>query len=236
MRTFILRHGRTDYSEQYLVNGDPSHAVRLSEEGVRSCRNARFTLPLQGARTWLVSEFPRTRQTASLLMGAHASRLVVDARLNELDYGKFEGGPFLEYASWLDRHGGTQRPPGARESQREGVRRMLYGVRAALECPGPRVLVCHGLLVSVLLWHRGRSLGEAMPLFFPEAPYVEPLTVSDEALEAWVGTLRTDLDTPEPRNRDEHGDTAISRVGGESVIATFDRVDHSPEKKEPPHA
>ena len=118
----------------------------------------------------------------------------MDARLNELDYGEFEGGPFLEYGSWLDRHGGSQRPPGARESQREGILRMFTAVHAALEHPGPRVLVCHGLLVSVLLWHRNRSPDEAMPLFFPEAPYVEPLAVDDDVLRDWIGTLLTDLD------------------------------------------
>jgi probable phosphoglycerate mutase len=234
--TYILRHGQTDYSKQYLVNGDPARAIRLSEEGVRSCRNPWFTLPLHGVRTWLASEFPRAQQTASLLMGVPASKLVVEARLNELDYGKFEGGPFLEYASWLDQHGGSQRPPGARESQREGIRRMLSGVRSVLDYPGPRVLVCHGLLVSVLLWHRDRSPSEAVPLFFPEAPCVEPLAVSDQELDEWVETLLADLDGEGPQDRDGHCAAPILRADGGSAVATFDRVDHSPEEKEPPHA
>ncbi|GAA2623328.1 histidine phosphatase family protein [Streptomyces vastus] len=237
MTTYILRHGQTDYSKQHLVNGDPSHAVLLNEEGVRSCGQPWAVLPLHSVRTWLASEFPRARQTASLLMGVPApEELVVDGRLNELDYGKFEGGPFLEYASWLDAHEGSQRPPDARESQRDGIRRMLSGVRAALAYPGPRVLVGHGLLVSVLLWHRDRSPDEAMPLFFPEAPCIEPLMVPDEVLPDWIGTLLTDLDADEPLDPEARGSAVILEIGQATAVATFDAVVHSPEKKDPPHA
>jgi probable phosphoglycerate mutase len=234
--TYLLRHGRTDYSDQYLVNGDPARDIRLNDEGVSSCGQAWSMLPLHTARTWLAGEFPRAQQTAFLLMSVPAPELIVDARLNELDYGKFEGGPFLEYGAWLDRHGGAQRPPGAREAQREGMRRMLSGAHAALEYPGPRVLVCHGLLVSVLRWHRDRSLGEAMPIFFPEAPYVEPLVVDDEVLHDWTVALLADLDGEEPQEPDGPGMAVELRIDRGSAVATFDAVDHSPEKRELPHA
>ncbi|TQE27163.1 histidine phosphatase family protein [Streptomyces ipomoeae] len=236
MTTYILRHGQTDYSKQYLVNGDPARAIRLNGEGVSSCRLPWSVLPLRSVHTWLASEFPRAQQTASLLMGVPAPEMIVDARLNELDYGEFEGGPFLEYGSWLDRHGGSQRPPGARESQREGIRRMLSGVHAALEHPEPRVLVCHGLLVSVLLWRRDRSPDEAMPLFFPEAPYIEPLAVDDEVLRDWIPTLLTDLDGEQPQDPEARGRAAKLRIGRGSAVATFEAPVHSPEKREPPHA
>jgi probable phosphoglycerate mutase len=236
MTTYVLRHGQTDYSNQHIVNGDPARAIPLNKEGVQSCRRPWSALPLHRVRTWLASEFPRARQTASLLTPVPAPNLVVDARLNELDYGKFEGGPFLEYASWLDAHGGSQRPLGARESQRDGIRRMLSGVHAALEYPGPRVLVSHGLLVSVLLWHRDRTPSEAMPLFFPEAPCVEPLLVSDEVLLDWIGALLSDLDGEEPQDPEARGSAWIWRIREGSAVATFDAAVHSSEKEEPPHA
>ncbi|MGW0824208.1 histidine phosphatase family protein [Streptomyces sp. NPDC002845] len=217
--TYILRHSQTDFSEQYLVNGDPARAIRLNDEGVRSCRLPWAVLPFH-VRTWLASELPRAQQTASLLMGVPAPELITDARLNELDYGEFEGGPFLAYGSWLDQRGGAQRPPGACESQREGILRMINGVHAALEHSGPRVLVCHGLLVSVLIWHRDRSLDEVMPLFLPEAPYVEPLAVGDEVLRDWIAALLTDLDREEPQDPDAHGSVAKLRIDGSSAVAT----------------
>ncbi|MCY0927046.1 hypothetical protein OTB20_12705 [Streptomyces sp. H27-H1] len=44
-------------------------------------------------------------------MGVPSAGLVVDARLNELDYGQFESSPFLEYAVWLDTHGSASAHP-----------------------------------------------------------------------------------------------------------------------------
>lgn len=238
MTTYTLRHGQTDYSKRYLVNGDPTQRILLTDEGRQSLGRAWNVLPLHSMATWLTSEFPRARQTASLLMGVPSPELVVDARLNELDYGEFEGKPFLDYAAWLDEHGPCQRPPGAAESQHEGIRRLLTGVLAALEHPAPRVLVGHGLLVSVLHWHGDRAAGEAMPLFFPEAPYIEPLAIGDDDLSLLVTELLDDLESATLREITADGDASILRIGEGSAVATVDAVSpsHSPDKKDLPHA
>ncbi len=238
MTTYILRHGQTNYSKRYLVNGDPSKHIPLNEEGRQSLSRAWTILPLHTVATWLTSEFPRARQTTSLLMGVPAAKLVVDARLNELDYGEFEGSPFLEYAVWLDSHGAGKRPPGAAESQRDGIRRMLTGVLAALENPGPRVLVGHGLLVSVMLWHRDRSADDPMPLFFPEAPYVEPVAIPDDELPVLITTLLDDLDTSVHHEPATDGGATILRISDGPSVATVDVVSpsHSLDKKDLPHA
>ncbi|EST37695.1 hypothetical protein N566_11575 [Streptomycetaceae bacterium MP113-05] len=237
MSTYVLRHGQTEYSKRYLVNGDPARPVLLSDEGgVRACGRGWPALPLRSVRTWLASEFPRARQTASLLMGIPAAELIVDPRLNELDYGEFEGRPFLEYAAWLDAKGADQLPPGGSESQREGIQRMLQGVLGALEHPGPRVIVGHGLLLSVLLWHRDRSTGGSMPLFFPEAPCVDPIAIPDDELPDCISDLLGDLE--EDVREDPFG-TVLRRCSGPArgpVVATFDPVSHSPDQKDSPHA
>ncbi len=237
MTTYVLRHGQTNYSRRYLVNGDPTKPIRLSEEGRRSLHKGWSSVPLHSVKTWLASEFPRAQQTAILLMGVPEPELITDPRLNELDYGEFEGNPFLEYAVWLDGHGAHERPPGGSESQREGIRRMLTGVLATLEHPGPRVLVAHGLMVSVLLWHRDRAPGEAMPLFFPEAPYVEPVAIADVELPEFIGTLMHDLETGVQDRSGGIGDWGIFRNGDGSAVATVDPVSHhSPDQKDLPHA
>ncbi|MHC0429505.1 histidine phosphatase family protein [Streptomyces sp. O3] len=237
MKTYILRHGETHNSRQYLVNGDPTRPIPLSKEGHASCGLAWHLLPLRHVATWLCSEFPRAHQTASRLMAVPEPEPVIVPQLNELDYGDFEGGPFLEYAAWLTEHGGQRRPPGARESQREGIRRMLTGLLAAAEHPGPRVIVCHGLLVSVLLWHRERTPNEEIPLFFPEAPYVQPLTFADDDLLSCVKSLLGDLDARQERGA-RSGTTAPGkpRKDHEADVATFDRVNHPHAQRELPDA
>lgn len=213
MRTHILRHGQTEYSAKHLANGDPSVPVLLSEEGVKSCEHARTVLPVHSVRTWVASGFLRARQSAVLLTGASEAKIVVEPRLNELDYGAFDGGPWLDYGGWLEGHGAWRRPPRAAESQREGIRRMLLGLKACLALPGPRVVVGHGLLLSVLLWQRNRSDGEVMPLFFPEAPCAQPLDVADDTLDGWITQLLSDLDS-ESRAGGRGGGRAGGRAGG----------------------
>lgn len=236
MTTYVLRHGQTNYSRRYLVNGDPSQPIHLTGEGRRSLRNVWSEVPLRSVRTWLTSEFPRAQQTAAQLMSVPAPELIIDPRLNELDYGDFEDGPFLEYAAWLDAHGPAERPPGGTESQRDGIRRMLTGVLAALEHPGPRVLVGHGLLVSALLWYRERTQGAMMPLFFPEAPYVEPIAIPDGELSKWGGVLLNDLEAGVRRDRAFDSGTGKFRTEGGPAVATVDPVSRPPDQKESPHA
>ena len=236
MTTYILRHGQTAHSQRYLVNGDLTQLIPLSEEGQRAAIHARSAFDATVMRTWVASEFPRTQQTASLLMNYPPAPLVVDARLNELDYGDYEGGPFLDYAVWLEHHGASQLPPGARESQQEGIRRMLVGVLAALQRPGPRVLVCHGLLVSVLLWHRDRSPGTPMPLFFPEAPCADPLAVPDDRLSDWIGVLLAKLEAAQGPDQPGLGEGGAIPICDGSAIATVTSVSRPPDQKDLPHA
>ena len=189
-------------------------------------------------QTWLASEFPRTQQTASLLMGDPPPPLVIDARLNELDYGEFEGRPFLEYAAWLERPRRWPRPPGAGESQQEGIRRMLVGASPRWSDPARASSSCHGLLVSVLLWHRDRSPETPMPLFFPEAPYVEPLAVPDDELSDWFAVLLNELEsaTSAARSAPTSVKRGEFRIGDGSAIATVDSVSRPPDQKDLPHA
>ncbi|WP_329433277.1 phosphoglycerate mutase family protein [Streptomyces sp. NBC_01280] len=192
MTTTLIRHARTPYSARYLVNGDPSLPIALDKDGVHACHEARTTLP-PATRTWVVSAFLRTQQTARLLSADTSLQPAVLPQLNELDYGDFEGGPFLQYADWLRWNGPHTRPPKSAESQHEGIRRMLLGVRAALKFPGPRTVVAHGLLLSVLGWDLTRTAEAPIPLFFPEAPCLAPLTYSDSYLDERAQALLATL-------------------------------------------
>lgn len=189
MSTYFARHGRTPYSARYLVNGDPGVPVLLDDEGALCARRSRPLVREMGVRACWTSSFPRTRQTADLLLEEISCPRSVEARLDEPDYGTFEGRPFLEYASWLREHGPTARPPGSRESQHEALLRMLEGCAALPAIAAPRIVVAHGFLLSALNWCRSRRTQEELPLFLPEAPYLEPLVVSDRCLLEWVEFL-----------------------------------------------
>ncbi|MET7283300.1 histidine phosphatase family protein [Kribbella sp. NPDC005582] len=189
MVNLICRHAQTDYSVQHRVNGDPTYPILLNRVGRQTCRQQRASSRFSGVQSWITSEFPRTRQTGRLLMGPSTREPLVDPQLNELDYGVFEGTPFLSYGEWLGQHGADERPEGATESQREGILRMLSALAGMPNHLGDRVIIGHGLLTSVLIWGLSSHHLESLPLFLPEAPYVEPLTLSDDELKDLVTAL-----------------------------------------------
>lgn len=230
MTTFAIRHGRTSYSARYLVNGDPSVPVLLDHEGLGSIDTLRRHLPVGEIETFVPSGFPRARQTVQLLTGYEPGH--GDSRLNELDYGGFEGRPFLEYARWLRANGPWARPAGAPESQREVMMRMLAGLAAQLNTRGPRLIVCHGLLLSLLCWHRDSGDdGEPIPLFFAEAPYLVPLIAADEEITDWTTALLSRLRN-ESRSWEGERAAAISSEDDSTALALFGPVSAPLEENE----
>lgn len=181
--TYLLRHGRTELSNRYVCSGDPDGQVPLDVEGQAQClRLAARASWLDDVRVVFSSQFDRARQTAALLVGDRPARTRVEPRLNEIDYGDFEGGSWLNYGAWLAVRGPNATPPGGRESWHQAVRRLLDGLERCLCYPGPRLVVGHGVQISVVLALRdGRQLD---PLDLAEAPYVSPLVLTDSEVKA----------------------------------------------------
>ena len=183
------------------MNGDPDVDLPLDEVGEQQ------GLSLAGAGwvptilTCVTSRFPRARQTADLLLGQHWPERVLDHRLDEIDYGEFEGGPWMRYGDWLDAHGRHVRPPGSRESLHEASSRYLAGLNAALATPGPRLVVGHGLMYSILAAARDDHRGLGHVLRLPEAPYATPLVLDEEELAALLDALRQEFAEAAPSRR-----------------------------------
>jgi 2,3-bisphosphoglycerate-dependent phosphoglycerate mutase len=184
MITYLVRHGRTELSSKYLVNGDPGRPVGLDEVGLAQARRLAGAPWTATVATCMVSEFGRTAQTARLVLADPGADLTVHPGLNEIDYGGYEGGPWMAYGSWLATAGVDACPPGGRESRQDACDRYLRALADGLDRPGPRLVVGHGLMISLLTHLRaGGSMREPA---FPEAPYVEPLTFTDAELRRIV--------------------------------------------------
>jgi len=209
MITYLLRHGQTSLSVSYRVNGDSRLVMPLDETGREQCRRARGAIPVAEIRSCVSSEFPRAVQTAELILQDAEIPITADRRLNELDYGTFEARPFGEYAAWLCQHGPHGKPPGAAESQREAIWRMLDGLRAALTLPGPRLVVSHGLALSVVSWRQRHALAEEA-ILFPEIPCATPMVFADAYLRTITDALTTDLG----REVDTMSTTGLIVAGG----------------------
>jgi 2,3-bisphosphoglycerate-dependent phosphoglycerate mutase len=217
--TYVVRHAPTVYSAAYRVNGVPSVDVPLTSDGEAACVQARSVLPIDEIAACVASPFRRCQRTADLLVDSTAP-ILTDARLGELDYGAFEGGEFLAYARWLAQHGPSVRPPGGRESQSVGIIRMLTGLRAVLDRPKPRLVVAHGLLLSVVRWARAHPGQPLIDVFLPGEPSLTPMVVADDELTAIIGFLVDDLDHAVRGQRRWRVDLAVFPREARTALAT----------------
>lgn len=111
MRALFMRHGETDYNRLGLCNGDPTRAVRLSPTGIAQAARAAESLRLEPIERIIVSELPRTRQTADIVNRYHGAPITVQPALNDIRSG-FEDRPVVDYQRAIAADPLHSRPPG----------------------------------------------------------------------------------------------------------------------------
>ena len=158
----MARHGESEASAIGMVNGDPSRPIGLSDRGREESRGLGRVLANTDVDLCVVTEFPRTRETADIaLEGRDVPRLVVP-ELNDPRVGDLEGRNITELREWFRRHGAASDVPGGGENRVDAVRRFCRGLERILERSEQAILViAHGLPVTYTV-RAGR--GEDLPL------------------------------------------------------------------------
>jgi broad specificity phosphatase PhoE len=190
-RALFVRHGESVFSVKALVNGDPSVACGLTELGRQQAQQLGERLAGEPIGLCVVTEFPRTTETADLVLaGRDVPRLVVP-ELNDPFYGDFEGKALADYRAWAGTHGPEDAPPGGGETRLAIASRYVRGLRMLLERPESTLLVvCHSLPIAFALAAAdGRGPRSKMPLITyaePHVLYADDLVEAVERLEAWI--------------------------------------------------
>ncbi len=96
MRLLFMRHGQTNYNLLGLCNGDPARDVHLTDTGIQQAMQAAEQLKTQRLDLILVSELPRTRQTAEIVNRTHQAEIRVHPAINDIRSG-CEDRPVAEY-------------------------------------------------------------------------------------------------------------------------------------------
>src|SRR5215210_7397442 len=190
-RAIFVRHGESEYSARKLVNGDPSVAVGLTQEGQEQARLLAERLESEPIVLCVVTEFGRTRETADLALDGRPVPRVVLKDMNDPFYGEFEGKALADYRAWAGSHGPLDAPPGAGETRAVIAERYARGFRWLLGRQEETILVvCHSLPIAFALAAAdGRRPSAKMPLVTPAEPHIlyEPsLRDAVERIEAWV--------------------------------------------------
>ena len=96
MPLWFMRHGETNFNRLGLCNDNPQRDVHLTDTGVRQAEQAAEQLRHKPLRRILVSELPRTRQTAEIINRYHRVPIETHPALNDIQSG-FDGRPVAEY-------------------------------------------------------------------------------------------------------------------------------------------
>lgn len=188
MNTIILaRHGESEFSARAACNGDPTVAGSLTETGRRQAQALGMLLADDELDLCATTEFPRTRETADIaLAGRDVPRLVVP-ELNDIRFGRFEGGLLDEYRKWAHSAGPGDDCPGGGESRAAAARRFAAGFRTLLDRPEARVLViAHALPIRYVL---GALIERDPSADVEPVAHAEPHRFSSEQIERAVARL-----------------------------------------------
>ena len=91
-----MRHAETNYNRLGLCNDNPRREVHLTSSGIQQAELAAAHLRDKPLRRILVSELPRTRQTAEIINRYHQVPILPTPALNDIRSG-FDGCPVADY-------------------------------------------------------------------------------------------------------------------------------------------
>ncbi|MCB0324694.1 MAG: histidine phosphatase family protein [Bdellovibrionales bacterium] len=176
-----IRHGQTDWNVEGRYCGQTD--ISINEAGRKAAERLAQELSTEQLDAVYASDLQRAAETARILARPHGLEVQIDARLRELDQGKWEGLLFSEIKDVYSEELANRKldPLSFRAPDGETVQEMLERVTEAIEeirrrhQAGGRVLVvAHGFtLALVRVRYMGIELARAWDYVPPNTEVVE---------------------------------------------------------------
>ena len=93
MKIYVTRHGQTDLNAKKVMQGHSD--IPLNETGIAQAKEARKKLGDIHFDAVYSSPLDRAIQTASIIGGVDRRDVIIDERIIEADFGKYEKRPYL---------------------------------------------------------------------------------------------------------------------------------------------
>jgi broad specificity phosphatase PhoE len=176
------------------VNGDPAISCPLTATGEEQARLLGAQLEATQIDLCVTSEFERARRTADLALTGRDVARVVLPELNDVRFGRFEGGTLTDYRQWAAANEPTLEAPGGGDSRSGTVLRYVRGYRKVLARPEETILVvAHGLPIRYVL----NALDEVDPApLVEQVVYAKPYRLGAAELELAVDRLERWANAP----------------------------------------
>ena len=124
----------------------------LTPEGVEQARALSRTFADEEISIAMTSRLARTQETLAVALDRRDLPVVVEAELDEIHFGSFDGGLLDTYRAWAATHPPNDPPPGDGESRAQAAERFARGLRLVLARPEERVLVVgHALAIRYVI-------------------------------------------------------------------------------------
>lgn len=142
----------------------------------------------------VATSFTRTQETLALALDGRVAPHTVLARLDEIRFGAFEGGPLADYRAWAWSHPADAECPGGGESRVEAAQRIADALDVLLDRPEDVVLaVSHALPVRYVL---DASDGSFPAARITPVPHATPFALTAEQVAEAARTLRAWAESP----------------------------------------
>jgi 2,3-bisphosphoglycerate-dependent phosphoglycerate mutase len=153
MRTLLLaRHGLAASNRDGGIASCTAPGQGLTSEGVQEARDLGEALADERIDLGVATELARTAETLELALAGRAVPRLVVPELNEIHFGRFDGGPLLEYRTWAASELPDTPAPGSGESRAMAAARYARGLRVLLARDEATILaVGHALLIRYVV-------------------------------------------------------------------------------------
>lgn len=194
MRTLILaRHGHAGANAADTVSCRPP-GEGLSPRGVEEALALREALAGEEIGLGVATELLRTQETLELALGELDVPRLALPQLNEIGFGRFEGGPLAAYREWAWAAEPDVECPGGGESRSAAAARYASALQLLLARPEETVLaVGHALPIRYVL---DASDGRLPAARIEAVGHAVPYRLGSEAVETAAETLRVWSEAP----------------------------------------
>lgn len=194
MKSLILaRHGHAGANAADTISSRPP-GVGLSSLGVEEALALRETLAGEQIGLGVATELLRTQETLELALGRLDVPRLVLPQLNEIGFGRFEGGPLAAYREWAWTAEPDVECPGGGESRSTAAARYAAALETLLARPEETVLaVGHALPIRYVL---DAADGRFPAARVEQVAHAEPYRLGSEAVETAAETLRVWSEAP----------------------------------------
>jgi alpha-ribazole phosphatase len=150
-KLFLARHALAGSNRDGLA-ASTAPGEGLTPEGIAQARRLGELLAHEEIDLGVATDHRRTQETLELALAGRDVPGIVVPELNEIRFGRFDGGQLLDYRAWAGAESPVLEAPGGGESRAQAAARYARGLRVLLERPEKTALaVGHALAVRYVL-------------------------------------------------------------------------------------